>query len=80
MIATGNRICAWCGKCIGTACTEQDTHGICDECMKREMEAIGFSWCEHCRDWRRGVEKLGHYRLCPDCRAEAIDDAKRMVT
>lgn len=37
------RICAWCGKVIGTKPPLKDTtetHGICDACFKEETEQV----------------------------------------
>jgi hypothetical protein len=31
----GRRICAWCKKVLGPSQTDQDTHGICEECQEK---------------------------------------------
>ena len=31
----GRRVCAWCKKDMGPADTEQDTHGICEDCATK---------------------------------------------
>lgn len=34
-------ICAWCGRVLNADYpTEQDGHGICPECLEREMGAV----------------------------------------
>jgi len=43
-LTAGRYICSWCGKDMGPAPTEQDSHGICDECaadVLKEYEAGG---------------------------------------
>ena len=34
------RICAWCGKILGEATTEEDTHGMCPKCLKKELAKL----------------------------------------
>jgi hypothetical protein len=38
----GRRICAWCKKDMGGAETEQDTHGMCEECLARVKKEEGL--------------------------------------
>jgi hypothetical protein len=43
------RVCAWCGKKMGTTPSSQTgtTHGICDTCVKKEREAAGIKNLEN---------------------------------
>lgn len=34
------RVCSWCGKTLGYISGSGITHGICDNCYNKEMEAI----------------------------------------
>ncbi len=34
----GRRICAWCKKDLGPAETEEDTHGMCEECLAKFLK------------------------------------------
>ncbi|MBI4085960.1 MAG: hypothetical protein HY433_01805 [Candidatus Liptonbacteria bacterium] len=36
----GRRICAWCKKDLGPAETEEDTHGMCDECKTKAFAQL----------------------------------------
>jgi len=36
----GRIICSWCGRDLGPYDGEGDTHGICGDCLKKELEKI----------------------------------------
>jgi len=33
-------MCAWCGKFLHWVNCEGDSHGICEECIERELERL----------------------------------------
>ena len=40
VLAEGRRICAWCKKDMGEYAGNGDTHGICPDCFKKQLEDI----------------------------------------
>ena len=36
----GRIICAWCDKDLGPYNGEGDTHGICADCLKKQLDSI----------------------------------------
>lgn len=35
ILSLGRIICSWCGKDMGPASTDMDTHGICSTCASK---------------------------------------------